>query len=385
MMLLSESEAAQSLVYNVWLQMVLGLGSSKVNDCFRFFGTAKGVFEAFSDERENSGIFSIKELERAQKIKLSSAKDILTDAQKDGIKLIAIDNERYPDRLRYICNPPLVLYYKGVFPDFDNEPTFCIVGPREVSQFGEKSAYSLGYRLAKGGMTIVSGIALGSDTAAHKGALKAKGKTVAVMPCGLSYDYLSVNRPLRQEILNANGCIISECPPQMKVMKYSFHTRNRIMSALSLGVALVEAGEKSGALITARCACEQGRDVFVIPGNPTLSQYKGSNKLLSDGAKPLLDANDIFEEYLHIFKDKIDIEKAFSKEMSKTSKNIVKKSTEGLSKSAQIVYNSLDKIKFTADELLGKNIDDNELLSALTELEISEFIEAVPGGYYRVL
>ena len=131
---------------------------------------------------------------------------------------------------------------------------------------------------------------------------------------GECFDYLNENKPLREEIVKSGGCLISECPPKHGMMRHSFPVRNRLLSALSLGVAVVEADFGSGALITARHACEQGKDVFVIPGNPTLKQYKGSNELLRDGAKPLIDASDIFNEYILRFSDKLDLKKAFEKQ-----------------------------------------------------------------------
>ena len=149
---------------------------------------------------------------------------------------------------------------------------------------------------------------------------------------------------------------------------------------------------KSGALSTARHATEQGREVFVIPGNPSLECYKGSNNLLRDGAHPLIDSLDIFNEYLLHYPDRLDIQRAFEKEeciikkdTSKNNKNFQKKSTEGLSKEAKIVYNNLNKQQFTADEIFCENISDDDMLSALTELEIEHYIKAIPGGSYIII
>lgn len=376
----------KELLCCVWLQLVLGVGNPRVLPLFNCFENATNIFKLGIKGCKDSGFFSEKELSRMKKIGIKEAERILKLCEENKIKCICITHPQYPDKLKNIPIPPLVLYYQGSFCDVDEIPSVCIVGPRKVSQFGEKSAYSLGYRLALGGMVIVSGIALGSDSAALLGALRANGKVISVLPCGLLHDYLAVNRPLKNKILRQNGCLLSEFPPEMSVGKYSFHIRNRILSGLSLGTVVVEAGERSGALITAGHATEQGRDVFVIPGNPTLPQYKGSNKLLCDGAKPILDAKSVFNEYLYTYSDKIDIEKAYNDAKTATeNKTIQKKSSEGLSKFAKIVYNNLDKPKFTADDLLNLKIDDGELLSALTELEISGYIEAVPGGFYTLL
>ncbi len=372
----------------IWLQKVLGLGSAKSKRVMDAFGSAHNVFAASSEKRRFSGMFSPKELERAEKVKLSYADEIIDQCKKYKVEILGYGGSRYPQVLRNISDPPLVIYYRGIFPDFDNTPTFCIVGPRILSDFGKKAAFSLSARLSKSGMIIVSGGAVGGDSFTHIGAIKSGGVTAAVLPCGIAYDYLAENRTLRNEIIKSGGVLISETPPEGGLLKHAFQIRNRLLSALSLGVAVVEAGNRSGTLITAHHACEQGKDVFVIPGNPTLAHYKGSNELLREGAKPLLDASDIFNEYIPRFPDKLDLEKAFKKESSSAmagSKKISKKSTEGLSKEAQMVYNKLNIRKFTADDIYIPDMTDDELLTALTELEIEQYIEALPGGFYRVL
>ncbi len=315
---------------------------------------------------------------RISGIDIAKAQKILDDCAEKGIRPISIESPEYPERLRNIPLPPLVLYIKGDLPDIDNEPVFCIVGPRKVSEFGKKAAYSLAKRLAGAGFIIVSGGALGSDTYAHEGALRSGGRTIAVLGCGIAYDYLPENRELRQRI-SENCCLISEHPPYAPTTRYSFPVRNRILAGLSLGTAVVEAGTKSGALITARHTNEQGKEVFVVPGNPTLPQYKGSNALLRDGASPLIDASDVFNVYIPLFHDKIDLERVFEPERKKT-----KKVKLTLSKEAEIVYNSLDRQKFTVDDLESTGLDIDVLLSAITELEMAHVIKALPGGSYTV-
>ena len=227
-------------------------------------------------------------------------------------------------------------------------------------------------------------MASGADTLAHTGALVSGGKTIAVLGCGICCDYLPENRNLRQEI-SKHGCLVSEYPPFTSATKYSFPIRNRIISALSLGTVVIEASLKSGSLITARLANEQGRDVFVIPGNPTLENYKGSNALLRDGAIPLLNANDIFDQYISKFPNQIDTIKAFDDNDEKNNKKIKKNLNLDLSKEAEIVYNSLNKEKFTADDLLNLDLNDDSILTALTELEMEGVIRALPGGMYELI
>lgn len=380
--------------YLVWLNEVMGAGNPRSVKALEHFGSAQKIYNATKTQRETVGIFSKKELAKMNKTPLSLGADIISDCINSGIDIIGIGDRRYPTSLKVIDNPPLLLYVKGKFPDFNNTPTVAIVGPRKVSDYGKKAAYSLSFRLARSGFIVVSGGAVGCDTYAHAGALKAGGTTVLVMGCGINADYLSQNKPLREEVAK-NGCLISEYSPKTMATKYSFPVRNRIMAALSLGTVLIEAPATSGALITSRLANEMGRDLFVIPGAPDKPEYKGSNQLLRDGARPLLDLSDIFGEYIPRFPDKINIERAYDtkileKETKKTSENsqktnnISKKFNESLSKEAKIVYNCIDKQKFLPEEILNTGLSSGEILSALGELQMEMLIRAVPGGMYEL-
>ncbi len=317
----------------------------------------------------------------------SYANEIIRQCDENDIEIISFIDSEYPQNLLNIDVPPILLYLKGDLPDFSSLPSISVVGPRKPSETGEKFAYSISYRLSKAGFIVVSGGALGCDSSAHKGALSGGGNTVLVSACGILSDYLSENKGLRQEILK-NGAIITEYPPKTEPTKFSFPVRNRIMAGLTLGTVIVEATEKSGALITARYALDYGRDVFVVPGNPTVKEYKGSNKLLRDGAKPLIDLSDVFNEYIVAFPDKIDIKKAYEKtENQKTANNIQKNSKilkETLSNEAKIVYNYLDKQVFNSDDLIGCGLSYDIILSALTELELENMIISIPGGNYKI-
>lgn len=372
--------------YLIWLQAVLKEGSYKASELLDYFENAQNVYLHRKDKLQSLNILSAAEQKRAREITINTAEEVLRECSKNGLRTVGIFDKAYPESLRHIKNPPLVLYIKGEFPDFNSLPSICIVGPRNVSEFGKKSAYSLAYRLSKAGIIVISGGAKGADTAAHIGALKAGGKTVAVLPCGILNGYLKDNAKLR-EVIAENGCLISEYMPNTAVMRSSFQVRNRLLAALTKCTVVVEAKEKSGALITASYACEYGKELFVIPGNPTLEEYKGSNALLRDGARPLLDASDIFGEYLTDFADKIDIERAYkTKETDKKSEKTekcAKKLPSGLSKTAEMLYNNLNRQKFSADDLLCLGFSDDELISGLTELEMEHLIKAAPGGLYE--
>ncbi len=380
-MLLSKENTA--LINLITLQQCFGAGSVKAVKIFGLLNQNGLTQKAFNDEIKK--ILEPKDAEKLLKFDKAKVDKIIDDCIKNGISTVAICDENYPKRLLSLNDAPLILYIKGEFFDVDNQPLISVVGPRNISEFGKKAAFSISKRLSKGNMTIVSGAAVGADTCAHKGALASKGKTVAVLGCGICYDYLPQNRKMREEI-SQNGCLISEHPPYAPATKYSFPIRNRIISGLSLGTVVIEASLKSGSLITARLANEQGRDVFVIPGNPTLENYMGSNALLRDGAIPLLSALDVFNQYVNQFPDTIDVVKAFEKdENAKSDKKIQKNLPIGLSNEAKIVYNNLNSQKFTVDDLLNVDLSDDLLISALTELEIEGLIKAMPGGNYKVI
>lgn len=365
--------------YYIWLQLCLGQGKRAVAKLIEKRIFPKTVYDSDKEKLKELGVFTKSELEKIDKSKLDDAVKISDYCTLHNIKIVTYTDAAYPECLKEIYNPPLLLYIKGEFPDFDNIPSIAIVGPRKVSEYGKKAAYSLGYRLGKSGITIVSGGALGTDTYAHTGALKSGGKTVLIMGCGFDTGYLKENSDLRKCISN-NGCLMSEYPPETPATKFTFPVRNRLISALSLGTVVVEAPRKSGALLTANYAAEHGKDVYVIPGSPEKEEYKGSNALFRDGAKPLLELSDIWNDFIVKFPDKINIEKAYEKENLQKNKKI---SNETLSNEAKIVYNCLDKQKFYPDEL-DTGLNSSQLLSALTELEMEFLIRALPGGQYEI-
>ena len=367
-------------LYNLLkLNCAFGAGSNKAFGIYKAV-CDEGMLDLPFDKLIKSEIFSDDMRERLCGVRKSEILAIIDDCKRFHITILPIYDNRFPNCLRNIDVPPIILYIKGNLPDTDCEPTFCIVGPREITEFGRKAAYSLSRRLSKAGFIIVGGTAKGGDTAVHKGAVSVGGKSVMITPDGIMTQLKSAKRTMCDEVLK-NGCIISESPPYFRAQKYHFRIRNRLMSGLSLGVAVVEAPEGSGVIITANHAVDQGRDVFVIPGNPTDKAYKGSNELLRDGATPLIDASDIFSRYIGEFPDKIDLKKAFSEKKQK----IIKKSVSGLSKEAELVYNNLNRSNFSLDDLTGLGINDAQLLSVLTELEMEHIIKPLPGGIYKII
>ncbi len=382
------------MVYWIWLQTVLRFANGRVSAILEHFGSAESIYNADLEELKASRLFTAAELKRLSDKDLSKAEEYIKYCKENSVEIITRDSSLFPDCLINIPDSPLVLYCKGQMPDFNLVPSVCIVGPRKCSNFGLKAAYSLSARLARGGIVIVSGGAVGVDAAAHKGALSENAPTVALLACGFGHDYLKENENLREDIIRC-GCLLTEFPPHHPVTQGAFQIRNRLMSALSLGTVVIEAGEHSGALITAKHAAEQGRDVFVIPGSPADPQYAGSNLLLRDGAKPLLSAMDVFDEYICLYHDKLDIENLFSTPLKPFNSNAVKVAEEmpasvarteeisGVSDIAKAFYNATPDCEFCIDELsVFNDYNAAELISAVAELELFGYVTAVPGGRY---
>ncbi|MDP8234655.1 MAG: DNA-processing protein DprA [Candidatus Saelkia tenebricola] len=280
--------------YLLALNMISGLGSLKISRLLNSFAKAEDVFHATEKDLQN--IFGIGNeiTQRIKKFDRSSLEKELQLCKKYDIKIMTIMDSGYPDVLREIPDSPIVLYYKGNLDVLDFN--FAVVGSRKASSYGLSIAEKFSYQLADLGVVIVSGMARGIDTAAHTGALKAKGKTVAVLGSGLLNIYPSENNILMEKIA-ATGVVITEFPLHSAPLRENFPRRNRIVSGLSRGVLVVEAAERSGALITADLALDQGRDVFAVPGKVDSPTSFGANYLIKQGAKLVNSIEDILEEY----------------------------------------------------------------------------------------
>jgi len=216
--------------------------------------------------------------------------------EKEGITILTLEDEEYPRLLKETYDPPPTLFYRGALPSNDNFP-LAVVGSRKFSDYGKQATQMITSELARNGLIIVSGLALGIDGIAHQACLGANGKTIAVLGCGIekSNIYPVHNKILSEKIINAEGCVISEHPIGVPPLRHHFPQRNRVISGLSLGALIVEAAEKSGALITARFALEQNREVFAVPGTITSQTSFGTNNLIKMGAKPVTSAQDVLD------------------------------------------------------------------------------------------
>lgn len=290
--------------YWIWLSRCFGVTPRAKWNLLRQFGSPAGVYSASREVLSRVEGVTPQVLEALEDHDLSLSREILDDCRKKNIGLLTIADPSYPNRLRQIFDPPILLYYKGTLPDFENLPTVGIVGTRKASPYGYSAAQRLGFEIAGCGGLVVSGLAAGIDGAAMNGALAAGEPVVGVLGCGIDIVYPASNRILFRNV-ERSGCILSEYAPGTPGAKWTFPQRNRIISGLSLGIVVVEAPTKSGALITAKFALEQGRDVFAVPGNIDLPGFAGSNALLRDGAGSISCGWDVMSEYEYRFPDRI--------------------------------------------------------------------------------
>ena len=280
--------------YWIGFNIVKGIGPAKVRRLLDHFGDLALAWEATGDELTAAGLDK-----RSADNVLTARKNIdldrvLNRIQKLGLTVLTWDSPGYPANLHNIAQPPPVLYVKGTLTPAD-EWAVAMVGTRRATAYGREVARELASQLAANGVTIVSGLARGIDSVAHKAALDAGGRTIAVLGCGLDYIYPTENRSLAEAIVHS-GAMVSDYALGTQPEAANFPPRNRIISGLSKGVVVVESPEGGGALITADFAAEQGRDVFAVPGSILAASCRGSNKLIQDGAKMILGAVDILEE-----------------------------------------------------------------------------------------
>ncbi|HHV60668.1 MAG TPA: DNA-protecting protein DprA [Clostridiaceae bacterium] len=356
----------------VWLSMLPGVSPVKRKMLIDFFKDAENVWNA-----------TIPELKLAPFLTGNNIKQIISPENREEagvvykatlynkIEIITFKSEIYPECLKNTYDPPVVLYVRGkLIPD---EHCIGIVGSRRATCYGLEMAENIAFELAQAGITVVSGMARGIDSHAHYGAIKAGGRTIAVFGCGLDTVYPKENSNLMEQIIKS-GAVISEYTVGTQPLNYNFPARNRIISGLSLGVAVIEAGEKSGSLITADYALEQGREVFAVPGNINRWNSKGTNNLIKEGAKMVTCADDILEEisYIENIKRKINIS---------GKSNII----SNIGKDERKILDILKYEELHIDdisELTGISI--NTLNSLVIMMELKGLVEQMPGNIYRL-
>lgn len=383
--------------YWIWLQQAIGCGNPIPEKLFDSFGGAEGVYLANPADLLIPGLNSAQKSRLCDK-SLEHAKAVTEACLRLGYGIVTFGDDCYPQRLRNIYAPPCVLYVQGELGDTDNLPLIAMVGTRQVTEYGLEAATQLAIGLATHGVVVVSGLALGVDTASHKGALKGNGKTIAVIGCGLDINYPASNQELRK-LIASHGAIVSEYPPGTRPTAFTFPVRNRIIAGLSLGTVVIEAGTRSGSLITASLAAEMGREVFAVPGSIFSPMSEGTNKLLRDGAKPVAGVVDILEEYIEAYPQSINMNIAQDERapllvqkaddcsdngempMQETfEKSFAPKVPKNLTKVQTTVYQLLSREPIHVDALsLKANLEPRIVLGVLTTLEIQGLARSYPG------
>ena len=282
--------------YLIWMVETAALPKQEIPHLLEHFGSAKAVFEASEQTLERYLPLKPAQKDAIAAKDLSRAEEILAACKRQGIKLLNILDEAYPQRLKNIFDPPAVLYVRGQLPDMNSLPAIAVVGQRKATPYGRMAAEQLGYHLSNRGVVVVSGMAQGVDGAAHTGALQGAMPTVAVFGTAIDECYPASHAGMLRQILR-HGAAISEYPPGKRGYPSYFPQRNRIISGLCLGTVVVEAPKKSGSLITASLALDQGRDVFAVPANVDAASSEGCNILIQSGAKLVRSVSDILEEY----------------------------------------------------------------------------------------
>lgn len=358
----------------ITLSLVTGVGSRTAVRLLESFQTPHAVLTASRVALQNFGLKDelIEQMHTSQPRRLAEEELKKLEAMKADV--LVLDDPRYPALLKEIYDPPLVLYGLGDLDQAFSQPTLAIVGTRQPSTYGINAATQLARDLAARGVVIVSGFARGIDSAAHRGALDAGGKTIAVLGTGLDVEYPWENRKL-MDAIRENGALLTEFTLGTPPVPHNFPFRNRIISGLSLGVMVVEAQPNSGSLITARLALEQNRELFAVPGNITSSKSFGPNYLIKEGAKLVQTWRDVVEEFPYEIRRKILIDEAAAPTSAPSQPTLVLSEAE-----AKVVELLTTDVPVHLDQLLlSSGLTSSELMRALLDLEIKDVIKQLPG------
>ena len=373
------SPSATHLLEWVALSLTSGLGPTKARKLVEHFGSPDAVFAASLTELESTGIQAVSAQWIATGKSAELAREEIARAASASVTLLTLDDPSYPPRLKEIYDPPLILYVSGAV-DALTRPGIAMVGTRHPTPYGSGMAERLACDLAAQGLVIISGMARGVDTASHRGAIAAKGKTVAVFGTGVDVIYPKENSRLSEQIVALGGALISEFPLGTFAAPQNFPIRNRILSGMSVGVLVVEAAEYSGTRITARLALEHNRDVFAVPGNVTNKNSWGPNTLIKQGAKLVATWEDVWEDLPQ--EVRLALTPPASAESSAGSSASLFPD-DGLPPHEKRILSLLKADEAThIDELVEKlevEMSSSEIFAALFELELTSKIRQMPG------
>jgi len=390
------------LRYWLWLSQLNKLSPRNALRYLRAFPSVKALYLAPEEKLRQVDGASYAEVRALCNKDLSQAERIEETCRQKGVTVICLPDADYPDRLRSIDDPPLVLYIRGKLPPVDDRLCIGVVGTRKCTDYGRETASSVAGGLAAKGGVIVTGLAEGIDSAAAVGALRAHGQVIAVLGTGVDVVYPAWNTKL-QETVGKVGALVSEYPPGTRATRFSFPQRNRIISGLSMGVAVVQAPVRSGSLITAARAQEQGRDVFVVPGAVDDPSFQGSNDLIRDGAILIRSSEDVLEEYRfrcpQLIRSKPE---AFLSGSTESDAGCEEAAKESIDKNISVDYSSLseqlnslteDELKVVgalaqgecfSDEVIQRcGLSAGSCMAALTMLQLKGYVQD-QGGRFRL-
>lgn len=373
---MSDSTTRTDLPFILALTRVKGLNCADIKKLLGYFETGKAVFSAARDE-----IISVIEPKKGVAacaeglLRFDGFKELEKEIQKalnQGISLFSYLDEGYPAALKQIPDPPPVLYVRGeIIPD--DALSIAVVGTRSLTNYGRQAASALTREIAARGITIVSGLARGIDSEAHQATLEVGGRTIAVMGTGQDVTYPSENKKLRENI-ERQGASITEFGLGEGPEPWHFPARNRIIAGMSMGTLVVEAPEKSGALITARLAMEYDREVFAVPGNITSNKSSGCNKLIRDGAKPVFDATDVLEEF-----ELMDLPLKADTARERRLESLM----ENLSEIEKIILDALGREGALAENVIqASGLAAQDVCGTLLQMELKGLVRKMPGNVF---
>ncbi len=393
-----------AIKYWLWLASLKGVPNQIKLCLLDYFESPERIFMAESGEYLLVDAMTQAVAELLEDKSLREADRILGECERLGLRVLTLHDAEYPDRLRNIYDPPVLLYVKGRLPLFDDEVAIAVVGARTASDYALRATQQLAYQLAGHGAVVVSGLAVGGDAAAHKGALRAGGFTAAVIGGGHDIVYPYENRFLYEDIA-VRGVILSEYPPGTYHNGKHFPFRNRIISGLSLAVVVTEAAHRSGTLITASRALDQGRDVFAVPGQIDDPACAGSNRLLRDGAMVVTEAWDILTHYETLYPHKLHARGAreavrFGEHEANRTQGPKQKENKaeqpslprleldgehGLNNDQIAILKALDGGTMQVDDIIETTqIPTRQVLSALTVLELEGYVAQHSGKRFAL-
>ena len=397
----------QEAAYWILFQKVFGYGTARSQKILDHYGHPGEIFDAAYGSLASSGVFTRSELNKISMASVQDAEEILDRCRCLRCRVVFPGDPGYPQRLREVYAPPAVLYLKGSLEGWENSLAIAMVGTRSPTSYGRRVAADLSYDLARRGVVVVSGLALGIDAEAHSAALRANGRTVAVLGCGIDVVYPASNRELYRRILERRGALVSEFPPGSSPAPYRFPIRNRIISGLCQGTVVVEGAYRSGSLITAGHALAQGRDVFAVPGSIYSSMSQASNWLIAQGAIPVTGCRDILREYAHLIQNRPDPSRQNPEGFDNIDANVYNRqqgNEDGmdqkpaaptarqnnmplscLTETQRAVYNALEAEASDTDTIIARcGLPARAVLAALTQLELFGCLKVYPGGRFSL-